>query len=112
MYPVDTLKTQIQSYTAASAESAGTHSSSSMMGALRHHFQAKNTSNSAAFARLWRGVQAMVLGCIPAHAMYFSSYEGIKEFFLYRQEGDSKNLGAFGSSVAGATAALSHDAGK
>ena len=28
--------------------------------------------------RLFRGVQTMFLGCVPAHALYFSSYEVIK----------------------------------
>lgn len=140
MYPFDTLKTQIQSYcadcpaavtaTATSTEAAAakqamirgvamTESAAaapapgSMMGALQHHFDA-TTSNTAAFGRLWRGAQAMAVGCIPAHALYFSSYEVIKAFFLQRQADDassSKNLGALGSTVAGSTAALCHDAG-
>lgn len=37
-----------------------------------------NGSGAGGFKRLWRGVQAMFLGCIPAHALYFSSYEIIK----------------------------------
>jgi solute carrier family 25 iron transporter 28/37 len=45
-----------------------------------------NGSTTAAggggFKRLWRGVQAMFLGCIPAHALYFSSYEIIKSICL------------------------------
>lgn len=62
----------------------------------------------------------MAVGCIPAHALYFSAYETIKAFFLqnsntYNSDSDSdndkKNLGALGSTVAGATAALCHDAG-
>ena len=35
-------------------------------------------NSSAGFKRLWRGVQTMFVGCIPAHALYFSSYEIIK----------------------------------
>lgn len=119
MYPFDTLKTQIQSYTAATAtvDATGTAASGggggggTMLGALRQTFHATGgESNSKAFMRLWRGAQAMAAGCIPAHAMYFSSYEVMKSFFLKRQEGESKNLGAFGSTVAGSTAALTHDA--
>lgn len=100
MYPFDTVKTFLQSFT---AESTSRHAANeaSMIGVLR----------TVSFGRLWRGVQAMAIGCIPAHAMYFSSYEMIKEIFLKRQKDDSKNLGALGSSVAGAAAALSHDAG-
>ena len=133
MFPFDTLKTQIQSYCAdcpavakttetstkqairlaAVTESKVTAASASpgMIGALRHHFNAA-TSNTAAFGRLWRGAQAMALGCVPAHALYFSSYEMIKAFFLQRQnDASSNNLGALGSSIAGAAAALCHDAG-
>jgi hypothetical protein len=57
----------------------------------------------------------MAIGCIPAHAMYFSSYEVIKSLFLkeQQQQGDddasTNNLGALGSTVAGATAAFFHD---
>mmetsp|Transcript_27034 Transcript_27034/g.46118 ORF Transcript_27034/g.46118 Transcript_27034/m.46118 type:complete len:633 (+) Transcript_27034:138-2036(+) len=35
-------------------------------------------TTNAGFKRLWRGVQTMFVGCIPAHALYFSSYEVIK----------------------------------
>jgi solute carrier family 25 iron transporter 28/37 len=40
------------------------------------------TATGGGFKRLWRGVQAMFLGCIPAHALYFSSYEIIKSICL------------------------------
>ncbi|KAL9179106.1 hypothetical protein ACHAXT_000148 [Thalassiosira profunda] len=39
---------------------------------------AAQPNNAAGFRRLWRGVQTMFVGCIPAHALYFSSYEIIK----------------------------------
>lgn len=37
-----------------------------------------SASNHTGVRRLWRGVQSMFVGCIPAHALYFSSYELIK----------------------------------
>lgn len=46
------------------------------------------------FGRLWRGVQTMAVGCVPAHALYFSLYELVKPY----------NAG-----LAGAMAALGHD---
>lgn len=69
------------------------------------------------FTRLWRGVQSVIYGCIPAHALYFSSYEAVKAVFQERQHAghtstvstESNNLGPLGSSVAGATAAFCHD---
>lgn len=38
--------------------------------------------SSTGFKRLWRGVQTMFIGCVPAHALYFSSYEIIKSMSL------------------------------
>jgi len=69
------------------------------------------------FTRLWRGVQSVIYGCIPAHALYFSSYEAVKAIFQKRQHAghtstvstESNNLGPLGSSVAGASAAFCHD---
>lgn len=55
--------------------------------------------------RLWRGVQTMMIGCIPAHALYFSSYEMTKAFF----KGDNAELVWYGGMMAGATATLGHD---
>ena len=46
-----------------------------------------NGSGAGGFKRLWRGVQAMFLGCIPAHALYFSSYEIIKSMCTDQQGG-------------------------
>jgi len=57
------------------------------------------------WTRLWRGVQAIVIGCIPAHAAYFSSYEIVKAATL----DSNNNVTTYGSSLAGAAAVLSHD---
>lgn len=57
--------------------------------------------------RLWRGVQTVMIGCIPAHAIYFSSYEMVKEFF--QSLSPSKELVWYGGMMAGATATLGHD---
>lgn len=43
--------------------------------------------NNAGFKRLWRGVQTMFVGCIPAHALYFSSYEMIKSYCTDQNKG-------------------------
>jgi solute carrier family 25 (mitochondrial iron transporter), member 28/37 len=58
------------------------------------------------WSRLWRGVQTVVIGCIPAHALYFSSYEIVKNACTDHQTGV---LPAWGSSAAGAVAAVGHD---
>jgi solute carrier family 25 iron transporter 28/37 len=57
------------------------------------------------WSRLWRGVQTMFIGCIPAHALYFSSYELVKGLNM-SEDGE---VSAVGSSMAGAAATFSHD---
>lgn len=81
---------------------------------------AQPIADSPSILRLWRGVQTMALGCIPAHALYFSSYEAVKAMFLEEQkakitDGPNNNnhspshLSPIGSSAAGATATFFHD---
>ena len=114
---------------AAAASSVASSSSSNLpMGVLqtiRHLMNeplvlAPNTATAAAalraelpqaahqvvgWTRLWRGVETMVLGCIPAHALYFSSYELVKA----ATSSDDGQVTAMGSSLAGAAAVVSHD---
>jgi len=61
-----------------------------------------STINTTGILRLWRGVQTMAIGCIPAHALYFSCYEATKH--TLHPSGDT-----VASAVAGATATISHD---
>jgi solute carrier family 25 iron transporter 28/37 len=65
----------------------------------------KSLSLSTGWWRLWRGVQAMMIGCIPAHALYFSSYEIVKNLTLSK-DGTAT---AWGSSLAGGVAVVFHD---
>jgi solute carrier family 25 (mitochondrial iron transporter), member 28/37 len=58
------------------------------------------------YGRLWRGVQTILIGCIPAHALYFSAYETVKSATVDKKTGQ---VTAWGSSLAGAAAVLSHD---
>ena len=104
MYPFDSLKTIIQTATVTATTEATAAADVSMTSLLKRHLV-----STEAFGKLWRGAQAMAMGCIPAHAMYFSSYEVVKAFFLARQSDSDTTLGPVGSTVAGATAALSHD---
>lgn len=59
----------------------------------------------AGLSRLWRGVQTILIGCIPAHALYFSSYELVKAATLDEQG----NVTTYGSALAGAAAVTGHD---
>lgn len=55
--------------------------------------------------RLWRGVQTILVGCIPAHALYFSTYEIVKAATL-----DPKGeVTTYGSALAGGAAVVAHD---
>lgn len=70
----------------------------------------KEPHNPAGILRLWRGVQTMMIGCIPAHALYFSSYEMVKAAFSTTQgDGHAAELVWYGGMMAGATATLGHD---
>jgi solute carrier family 25 iron transporter 28/37 len=60
---------------------------------------------TAGISRLWRGVHTILVGCIPAHALYFSSYEVVKAATL----DDKGNVTTYGSAMAGAAAVVSHD---
>jgi solute carrier family 25 (mitochondrial iron transporter), member 28/37 len=62
--------------------------------------------NWTGFTRLFRGIQTIVVGCIPAHALYFSSYEMVKLAFADSQ---THHMGAAASSLAGAVATTAHD---
>ena len=56
-------------------------------------------------SRLWRGVQTILVGCIPAHALYFSTYEIVKAGTL----DEHGEVTAYGSALAGGAAVVSHD---
>jgi len=56
----------------------------------------------------------MAVGCIPAHALYFSTYERIKSTFSTTSTNPTTGvtqtyLGPVGASIAGAAATVSHD---
>jgi len=57
-------------------------------------------SSAGGLARLFRGIQTMIVGCIPAHAVYFSSYEATKATLKHHWYGDM---------VAGGIASIGHD---
>lgn len=57
--------------------------------------------------RLWRGVESILLGCIPAHALYFSVYETLKA--AAPRNSQTGEVATWASSLTGAAATLSHD---
>lgn len=56
--------------------------------------------------RLWSGVTSVMLGCIPAHACYFTIYELSKAFFGIQPNSD---VYLFSTMATGAMATLAHD---
>lgn len=68
--------------------------------------EAPKTLNPAGISRLFRGIQTIVVGCIPAHALYFSSYEMVKAVF---SDSETHHMNTAASSLAGAVATTAHD---
>lgn len=82
--------------TAATASPSSTSTAESIL---------HSAASAGGLVRLWRGVQTILIGCIPAHALYFSTYETVKAATLDR----NGNVTAYGSALAGAAAVVSHD---
>ena len=81
-------------------------------------FNSTKGSTASGIQRLFRGVQSMFVGCIPAHAMYFSSYEIIKTMSLEYNKShslSSKNnhcqgtMSGYQAMIAGGVATFLHD---
>mmetsp|Transcript_12412 Transcript_12412/g.22129 ORF Transcript_12412/g.22129 Transcript_12412/m.22129 type:complete len:389 (-) Transcript_12412:330-1496(-) len=85
------------------------------MDTIRTHLQAEGTQRGAikeliakeGFGRLWRGVSTMLIATIPAHALYFTSYEQSKVVF---GADDEENHTPMAAAACGAVATLGHDA--
>jgi len=94
MFPIDTMKTHMQ-------VRASTPSS------LLELVRAQGTP------RMWRGVQTMLAGCIPAHAAFFTLYEGSKPVFTdaLAQSGvcGASTSVAIGAGSAVSVATVAHD---
>lgn len=90
IFPIDSIKTHIQC---------------SRCGSISPFQTWNSIIKSEGFFRLWRGVSAMFIGCIPAHAAYFSIFEAMKVF----TGADQKGHHPFQAAVCGAFATTSHD---
>ena len=97
MYPIDTYKTHIQASRSSTTSSSINNSTT---GGSFIKFIKKE-----GFFRLWRGASAVLLGCIPSHAAYFSMYEIGKEAFGVNKEGHHPLAAA----ATGALATIVHD---
>lgn len=96
MFPVDTIKTQMQALGSCPIKSA------TLTQALKTILKSQGT------AGLYRGISAMGLGAGPAHAVYFSVYENCKKRLCVENGGGGSNSLAHAAS--GVVATVSSDA--
>lgn len=95
MYPLDSVKTRMQALTPGSTAGGGVGTVLSRM------------VRQEGVLRPIRGMSAMVVGAGPAHALYFSCYEFVKNKLLNTRTHPELNLVAYGT--AGCVATLLHD---
>ncbi|KAI5715068.1 hypothetical protein M8J77_010032 [Diaphorina citri] len=93
MFPFDTIKTRMQSLTTSSQTGRG-------MGEVFRGMVAQE-----GVLRPLRGVNAVILGAAPAHALYFSCYEYLKDTFTNRTLINNN----VGYGLAGGMATMLHD---
>mmetsp|Transcript_28021 Transcript_28021/g.50185 ORF Transcript_28021/g.50185 Transcript_28021/m.50185 type:complete len:305 (+) Transcript_28021:3151-4065(+) len=91
MFPIDTIKTQMQAHHTRSF----TFTDASVA-----------LYRAAGITRLWTGISSVIVGCVPAHAAYFSIYEISKKHFGIEQNSEVY----FASTMTtGCLATLAHD---
>ena len=95
MFPVDTIKTNMQV-----APSSSSQSPANLLQVTRALVQERGV------LRLYRGVTAVVIGAIPSHAVNYAAYE----FFKRKFGGDQPGHHVLANAVAGSLATCAHDA--
>lgn len=98
MFPIDALKTRIQS-------AYNTNLSNKNNSLFK---QISKISTSEGTLALWKGVQSVILGAGPAHAVYFGTYEFCKKK-LIKQE-DLFTYQPLKTAISGAAATTASDA--
>lgn len=91
-FPLDSVKTRLQS----------NHSAPSL------RVELESFASRAGFARLWKGVWSVVIGAGPAHAIYFAAYEQCKE--LLARPGQDEWRRSLNHGASGAAATILSDA--
>ena len=93
MFPVDTIKTRIQT-----AGINGRPTYANLFSA------AVTIAKSEGVSRLYRGISAVACIAIPSHAMYFATYEVVKDFL----GGNEKGYQVLATATAGGVATMVH----
>jgi solute carrier family 25 iron transporter 28/37 len=101
MYPVDTLKTHVQCDRCGKYAKPGVS-----IGTDGCIHALKTLVRAEGLGRLWRGVSSMFVGCVPAHAAYFSIFEEVKR----RTGADRPGHSPWAAAAAGLLATAAHDA--
>lgn len=95
MFPIDAIKTRMQSM----------NSTTVYTGVLNAITRISSTEGSLA---LWKGINSMVLGAGPAHAVYFATYEFVKKTLI--KDDELNNLNPVKTAIAGSCATIAADA--
>lgn len=102
IFPLDALKTRLQAMHAVST-TGGQPIPSTMLRQL------SSISASEGSLVLWKGVQSVLLGAGPAHAVYFATYEMVKSALIDESTSTSR-YHPFKTAFAGASATVAADA--
>jgi len=102
MYPLDTIKTHMQ---CASCPHRLRGSALAVDTSIYGTLKTLVGPNAVHPARLWRGVTTMLVGCAPAHALYFSAYEACRSASSSQRE----RYPFLADAVVGVASALVHD---
>jgi len=105
MFPVDTIKTRMQSLYHASPQHYATVSAA-----------VSQIMKQDGVRGLYSGMSAVIVGAIPSHGLYFATYEAVKKnlkTYFKKQEknkADYEYKKVYISGIAGAMATIAHDA--
>lgn len=95
MYPVDSIKTRMQVFATNQA---------AIYSGVGNAFS--RIASTEGLRTLWRGVNSVILGAGPAHAVHFGMYEAVKELTGGNRGGNQ----FLSTSIAGAAATIASDA--
>ena len=87
MYPFDTVKTHMQCSSCPGQPACPKSVPIQPPGIVQTFRSLATSKGGVSPLRMWRGVHTMFMGCVPAHALYFSSFEVGKKAFGADREG-------------------------
>ncbi|KAF2220045.1 mitochondrial carrier domain-containing protein [Elsinoe ampelina] len=93
MYPIDLLKTRMQVINASTVYTGIGNAISTV-------------SRAEGYLSLWRGISSVILGAGPAHAVYFATYEVVKQ----AMGGNAAGHHPLAAATSGACATIASDA--